>query len=250
MAEFLGENPKPSLVTVVTRLSGIMKHLRCEMRTLLVVTLLFADSWLCANPIRSYINEEGVKVYTNVGTARAENSAPESLEELESNDPKYLSLITKFAGQYGVAADLVKAIISVESGYDPRVVSHKGAMGLMQLHPDTARRFGVQKIFDPGENIEGGVKYLQFLMNYFNNDLRLVLAAYNAGENAVTRYRGIPPYRETRDYVKKVTARYDVTPETANTQTTAARQNRRIYRVLQADGRILFTNTPTDILLN
>ncbi len=110
--------------------------------------------------------------------------------------------------RHGVDAELIKAIIRVESNYNPLAVSVKGCKGLMQLHPDTARRFGVTDIFDPAQNIEGGVKYLKFLIEYFKNDIPKVLAGYNAGENAVTRYKGIPPYRETKEYVKKVESLY------------------------------------------
>lgn len=112
--------------------------------------------------------------------------------------------ITDAAATHNVHVDLVRAIIQVESDYDHLAVSSKGAQGLMQLMPDTARRFGVANSFDPRENIFGGVRYLRFLLDLFGGDLALVAAAYNAGENAVLRYNGVPPYRETRGYVEKV----------------------------------------------
>lgn len=112
--------------------------------------------------------------------------------------------ITDAAATHDVHVDLVRAIIQVESDYDHLAVSSKGAQGLMQLMPDTARRFGVADSFDPRDNIFGGVKYLRFLLDLFGGDLALVAAAYNAGENAVLRYDGVPPYRETRGYVEKV----------------------------------------------
>jgi Transglycosylase SLT domain len=103
-----------------------------------------------------------------------------------------------------VSADLVRAVIQVESEFDSLAVSSKGAQGLMQLMPPTARRFGVADSFDPRQNIFGGTQYLRFLLDLFNGDVSLALAGYNAGENAVARYRGVPPYRETRNYVQKI----------------------------------------------
>jgi Transglycosylase SLT domain len=103
-----------------------------------------------------------------------------------------------------VSADLVRAVIAVESEFDALAVSSKGAQGLMQLMPHTARRFGVGDSFDARQNIFGGTQYLRFLLDLFSGNVELTLAAYNAGENAVQRYHGIPPYRETRQYVAKV----------------------------------------------
>jgi hypothetical protein len=108
------------------------------------------------------------------------------------------------AATHGVSLDLVRAVIQVESSYDHLAVSSKGAKGLMQLMPGTARRMGVFDVFDPRQNIMGGARYLRFLLDLFGGDVPLALAAYNAGENAVRRHGGIPPYKETRGYVKKV----------------------------------------------
>ena len=111
-------------------------------------------------------------------------------------------LIAKAAAEHAVDPDLVRAVIKVESAYKPRARSHKGAMGLMQLMPATAREYGVRNAYDPAENINAGVRHLRSLLDRY--DVRLAVAAYNAGAAAVDRYRGIPPYRETRDYVRKV----------------------------------------------
>jgi hypothetical protein len=108
------------------------------------------------------------------------------------------------AATFDVAADLIKAVIQVESEFDPLAVSSKGAQGLMQLMPFTARRFGVSDPFEPRQNIFGGVQYLRFLLDLFRGEVSLALAAYNAGENAVLRYGGMPPYKETRGYVQKI----------------------------------------------
>ena len=117
-------------------------------------------------------------------------------------------LVRQTATRAQVDPDLVHAIIQVESEYNPRAISLKGAMGLMQLVPATVRRFGVGNPFDPAENVQGGVTYLRYLLDLFGGDLPLALAAYNAGENAVLRADGIPPFAETRGYVRKVTALY------------------------------------------
>jgi hypothetical protein len=114
--------------------------------------------------------------------------------------------ITAAAAQHGVSLDLVRAVIQAESDYDHLAVSSKGAQGLMQLMPDTGRRMGVSNAFDARQNIFGGVRYLRLLLDMFQGDVRLATAAYNAGPNAVVRYGGVPPYRETRGYVQKIQA--------------------------------------------
>jgi soluble lytic murein transglycosylase-like protein len=127
-----------------------------------------------------------------------------------SGNPKYDELIALSAARNGVDPNLVVAVMRQESGFNPRARSYKGASGLMQLMPATAQRFGVTNIFDAAQNIEGGTRYLRFLLDQFSGDVNLVLAGYNAGENAVVNsgYR-IPRYRETQNYVRSISARYD-----------------------------------------
>jgi hypothetical protein len=232
------------------------------MRLLIAVTTIWmlfqAMSGVLAGSIHRYVDESGRVIFTNLGTDRTPaapalspllQAAAKAAATRAAREELYAPLIEEAAGRHNLSADLVKAMIRVESNFNPEAVSSKGCKGLMQLLPDTAKRFGVKNIFDPTENLEGGMKYLRFLLDYFKNDLNLALAGYNAGENAVSRYKGIPPYRETQDYVKKVTALYQpaVGASTGDDVADAAPPvNRKIYRVVQPDGRILFTNTPTE----
>ena len=127
-----------------------------------------------------------------------------------ANRKRYAPQIEQIARTYGLDSKLIHAVISAEAAYDPAAVSDKGAMGLMQWMPDTARRFGVADPFDPAANMHGGARYLRWLMDRFQNNLNLVLAAYNAGEGAVERHgNAIPPYEETRTYVARVLDYYN-----------------------------------------
>ncbi len=125
-----------------------------------------------------------------------------------SDKGRYRAIIDRASEKYGVDVGLVNAVISSESCFNPKAVSLKGAQGLMQLMPFTAKRFGVTDSFNPTQNISGGVKYLSFLLNRFKGNVQFAVAAYNAGEGAVDHYGGIPPYKETRHYVKKVMKLY------------------------------------------
>ena len=113
-------------------------------------------------------------------------------------------IIIKTARRHQIDPALVKAIIMVESGYNPRAISIKGAIGLMQLMPETAEDFNVKDIFNPKQNIDGGVRYFKQLVSQFSGDLKLALAAYNAGSSSVRQYKGVPPFKETQHYIKKV----------------------------------------------
>jgi len=132
-----------------------------------------------------------------------------------AGDDSYDYLIYKASKKTNLDSALIKAVVEVESGFNPRGVSHKGAQGLMQLMPQTASSLGVEDAFNPKENIDGGSRYLRKMLNLFEGDIHLALAAYNAGPNAVKKYGNIPPYRETKQYVKKVLDCYEnhkVTP--------------------------------------
>jgi soluble lytic murein transglycosylase-like protein len=121
------------------------------------------------------------------------------------------------APQYGLDPALVIEVIRAESNFDPRARSHKGALGLMQLIPETARRFGVSDPFEPMQNLHGGMAYLSWLLDRFGGDLALTLAGYNAGEGAVERHGGVPPYNETREYVQRILQRYGAGGDPAQT---------------------------------
>jgi len=123
---------------------------------------------------------------------------------VRNGERKFRHIISQAAALYQVDSALIKAIILAESGYNPRAISRSGASGLMQLMPRTARALGVRDIFNPEHNIDGGVRYFKQLLNRFNQDVKLALAAYNAGSRKVLKYNGIPPFRATRIYIKKV----------------------------------------------
>ena len=167
--------------------------------------------------IYSFTDERGVVHFTNLPhldrrykliRREAGSMVPRSGQvwmPTEADIRKFSSIIETASRSHGLEPALVQAVITAESGFNPNALSRKGASGLMQLMPDTARRYGVRNIFDPVENIHGGVRYLKDLMAMFNGDMRLALAGYNAGENAVIRAgHRIPPYPETQNYVPKV----------------------------------------------
>jgi len=150
----------------------------------------------------------------------------------------YAQEVREAAERHGVPEGLIAAVIRVESGFNAQAVSRKGARGLMQLMPGTASMLGVRDSFDPRQNIDGGVRHLRGLIDRFGNDLKLALAAYNAGEQAVLNHRGVPPYAETRDYVTKVLGLFG--PPAA----AAAPVLRDFYRTEAPDGTVVYTNVP------
>lgn len=138
-----------------------------------------------------------------VASKRAPEAAP-TCDGPGCAAPGFQSAVEQAAVQHSVPAELIHSVIKVESNYNPYAVSPKGARGLMQLIPETARRFGVADAFDPVENIQGGARYLRYLLDLFDGNYTLALAAYNAGEAAVARYGDVPPYPETQNYVQLV----------------------------------------------
>jgi soluble lytic murein transglycosylase-like protein len=134
----------------------------------------------------------------DLDSAATETMTPESVDKA----------IEAAAERHGVDPNLVRAVVKVESNFNPHAVSRKGAMGLMQLMPSTAKSLSVGNAFDPNQNVDAGVRHLKSLLDSYNGNVELSLAAYNAGQGAVSRNKGIPPYRETREYVKKITDLY------------------------------------------
>jgi soluble lytic murein transglycosylase-like protein len=144
-------------------------------------------------------------------------------------DPTFRELVAAAAKRYSVDADLITSVIAVESNFDPKAVSRKNARGLMQLLPETAERLGVKNVFDPQDNIDAGTRYLKELLQMYNNDLVLTLAAYNAGTDSVQKYGRVPPYAETITYVQRVKRSYEKAkssaPAKAASRTAAAPAN-------------------------
>jgi soluble lytic murein transglycosylase-like protein len=157
----------------------------------------------------------------------------------------YRPLIRDAADRHAVAPALVESVIRVESNFQPRAVSRKGARGLMQLMPETAARLGVRNIFDAQENIEAGVRHLRYLMDRYQGNTSLALAAYNAGVDAVARYGGIPPYAETRAYVTRILTLVQQAGPVGGQSPIAARA---LYRYEGRDGRVVYSNLPIERL--
>jgi soluble lytic murein transglycosylase-like protein len=148
-------------------------------------------------------------------------------------------MVRDVSAEHGLDPRLVDALVQVESAYNPRAVSHKGAQGLMQLMPATAARLDVDDPFDPEQNIRGGVRELDRLIERYSGNLQLALAAYNAGEGAVEKYRGIPPYRETRNYVARIMSLYTGKPF----RVSGSRLISPVKIMRESDGRTVITNT-------
>jgi soluble lytic murein transglycosylase-like protein len=191
-------------------------HKKSAFFLLTVILLAIFSSNGFAEIFYSYLDENGIQVFTNIppveniSDLNVSEELPVQAPEISIPKPvSFDSIIEKYARDYKLDPSLIHSIIATESGFNPRALSPKGARGLMQLMPATAKRLGVHNSFDPEENIRGGVKHFRFLMDNFNNDLDLSLAAYNAGENLVQRLGRVPEIKETKEYVKLVKKRYD-----------------------------------------
>lgn len=173
----------------------------------LLFLLLFSGHWLSSPAVADvyvYKDKQGVLTFTNVPTHQGFRRVIREGSGRSSSPNSYEDLIHSASSRHRVDADLIRAVIRVESGFDSSARSHKGAMGLMQLMPETARLYNVVDLYDPSANIEGGVRHLKLLLGKYRGDLELSLAAYNAGISAVEKHGGIPPFAETRDYVRRV----------------------------------------------
>lgn len=226
----------------------------------LFLVLVFLPPTSVRADIYKYVDDDGVVVFTDslpphIKPDAVENSAkishkkaaaPKSAVKIDGiaynagavSSESYHHLIEKYAGKHNVDPKLLKAVIKCESNYNAGAVSRKGAMGLMQLMPATAYDLGVADPFNPDENIEAGTRYLKYLLLRFGGDLKLALAAYNAGPAPVERHKGVPPISETKNYVKKVLSLYGGKAHVPQDSRSAT-----FYRVVLDDGTILFTNS-------
>ena len=189
---------------------------------ILIAALLWATSVTARPQIYTYVDADGQRHYTDVPDNNRYRLLVLSPHDRTESGDRYDSMLLAKAGRYdsiienaaqsaSVEPNLLRAVIVVESGFNSRAVSKRGAVGLMQLMPATANRFGVSNPYDPRQNIHGGAQYLKFLINRFGQDVRLALAAYNAGEEAVERNGGqIPPFTETMAYVPRVLRIYQM----------------------------------------
>jgi soluble lytic murein transglycosylase-like protein len=211
---------------------------------LIVLTVLFAAS-IATPEVLVKMNSNGKKVFYNIPPKKIQSNyqfkqANTAALRFSKRAGEYTPLIEKACSKYNVDPELVKAVIQVESAYNSQAKSHAGAIGLMQLMPGTAQRFGVKQIYDPHENVHGGVQYLSFLLTLFNNDLPLAVAAYNAGEGAVQRFKGIPRYTETQNYVRKVLTLYGKEGYAASAVSKPA-PPKTIYKYMDSKGILNFT---------
>ncbi len=209
--------------------------------------------------IYRYVDENGVVCYTDAPAGKKtervikENKGSTKQAKTEENvsssvkNADYSGYVKQAAAKYEIEPELINAVIKTESNGNHRAVSSKGAMGLMQLMPSTAYDMNVVNPFNPEENIEGGTKYLRQLLEKFNGDLTLALAAYNAGPKTVEKYRNVPPISETRQYVKKIISlvkgKSNYSFSDSIGQNIPVTEPARIYKVVLDDGTVLFTNS-------
>jgi soluble lytic murein transglycosylase-like protein len=223
-------------------------------RILLFFAALIAAGFMARNApcqsMYSFLDEDGIQHFTNVApvtrvwSLKVNGSEPAAAipNDSGSKSEKFNDIIEKYARDYKLDPSLIHSIIATESDFNPKAVSSKGAKGLMQLMPATAARLGVSNSFDPEQNIRGGVQHFRWLMDNFNNNLNLSLAAYNAGENLVQRLGRIPAIKETVEYVKKVTSKYDKKQLSAQSQIVD--QYPATYRFVDEEGVLHLTNIP------
>ncbi len=230
-----------------------------EITTILALALFVCIPVLAGADIYQYTDENGVLHFTNVNgggknhkrvrsepVCRRETvAAPKALSASPAPSPSmnipsaYLDIINSACDRHGIDPSLVHAIVKVESDFNPYALSRKGAMGLMQLMPQTAVDMNIKNSFNPAENIDGGVKYLRYLIDRYEGNLSLALAAYNSGETAVKRWGTIPPFKETQNYVKRILKIYNGGNGSFATRYT-------IYMGYGEDGALLLTDNPSN----
>jgi len=250
-------------VTVTSKLltegSSIHKNITMIIHIAICVFFLFFAPVASAD-IFKYVADDGVVCYTDTPAGkkadRIHKDTPETASVQNQSSPDnsltgsrasaYHSIVHEKASLYDLDPSLIKAVIKTESNWNSRAVSRKGAMGLMQLMPATAMDMNVQNPYDPEENIEGGTKYLRNLLERFNGDITLALAAYNAGPKTVEKFGYVPPITETKHYVSKVLSLYNgqtILPSATSESGKSKKKYEPIYKVLLDDGSLLFTNS-------
>ncbi|MCG8466324.1 MAG: lytic transglycosylase domain-containing protein [Xanthomonadales bacterium] len=205
-------------ISIDTNMTTLLKYLG-HAGVLLLFWSTFSHS-AYASQIYKYVDENGVVTYTNIKPSRDRYRVVDlgcygicgrkvDWHQVRLRNQDFANEIRQLAGQFAVDPALVQAIVHVESHFNPQAVSRKGAQGLMQLMPATQAQYGVSNPFEPLENLSAGIEHLSGLLDTFEGSVNLAAAAYNAGAGAVRQYNGIPPYQETREYVRRVNILYD-----------------------------------------
>jgi len=229
----------------------------CKATVFSLLMLVFCLGGTAWSDIYRYTDDSGVVCYTDAPFGKKteivlRENRPEEKQPLSLKQPAaradYSHFVQKAASKYDIDSALINAVIKTESNGNHRAISRKGAIGLMQLMPTTANDMNVRNPYNPEENIEGGTKYLRAMIEKFNGDLTLALAAYNCGPGTVEKYRSVPPISETRDYVRKVYSlykgkqSYSTTGLSPKSEPPVQTKQAPIYKVTLDDGTILFTN--------
>jgi hypothetical protein len=226
-----------------------------EMAVLVLIVMILFTGLKANADIYRYVSDDGTVFFTNTpidrnGKVLIQKGKPSKESNKEHNrlyakKETFHHLAEEKSRQHDIDPQLVKAVIKAESNWNPDAVSPKGALGLMQLMPTTASIMGVSNPFNPEENIDGGIRYLKYLLNKFNGNLMLALAAYNAGPKLVERTRTVPSIPETMQYVRRVINYYsgDNNRFTVKTDFQLNNRNNRIQKIVLKDGTILFTNS-------
>lgn len=203
---------------------------------LLVMCLLLAPLFLQMNLKADDSNKLNQAVQAGKKGTVSFISSPRRSAAVMNVPATYLNLIRQYSGKHNLREDLVIAVIRAESNFNPNAVSHKGAVGLMQLMPATAAQYGVADRFNIDQNLDAGIKHLKYLYERYNQDIPLTLAAYNAGEEAVKKYGGVPPFRETREYIRRINGFLGLADNSSSGRS-------RIYKFITPEGRIMITDT-------
>ncbi len=222
---------------------AVLQTIRQRMGTgILAAAIVLSLASPAEAQIASYVDSHGRLIYINANTPTRTSKAAADQDPLAVTPPPKLEKVVDAAAERNhLDPALVQAVIQTESGWNPYAVSPKGAFGLMQLIPSTAERYGVGDVFDPVQNVNGGTHYLRDLLDRYHGDLKKSLAAYNAGEQAVEKFGGVPAYSETRAYVRKVTNTY-FQSGSGHSPTGELQHHPSIREVTDRSGRTVFTN--------